>query len=78
MRVNVDPLTLYNYGKDKPILHTGSDLAYNPSVSQEEFLLKFAKDRRRWLKWLFESKKRFRTRILPESCMEIDENLLVM
>jgi hypothetical protein len=26
---------LYTYGKGKPILPTGFDLAYNPSVSQE-------------------------------------------
>ena len=29
-----------------------------------EFLLKFAKDRRRWHYWLFEAKKRFGLRIL--------------
>jgi putative transposase len=26
---------------------------------KQEFLLKFARDRRRWLYWLFEAKKRF-------------------
>lgn len=26
---------------------------------KKEFLLKFEKDRREWIKWLFESKKRF-------------------
>ena len=26
---------------------------------RKEFLLKFAKDRKRWLHWLFEAKKRF-------------------
>ena len=26
---------------------------------KREFLLKFAKDRRRWLQWLFESRKRY-------------------
>ena len=26
---------------------------------QREFLFKFAKDRKRWLKWLFEAKKRY-------------------
>ena len=31
---------------------------------KKEFLLIFAKDRRRWMQWLFESKKRFGTRIL--------------
>ncbi|MGE4544137.1 MAG: transposase [Pedobacter sp.] len=31
---------------------------------KKEFLLKFAKDRRRWKSWLFEAKKRFGLRIL--------------
>jgi putative transposase len=31
---------------------------------KKEFLLKFAKDRRRWHSWLFEAKKRFGLRIL--------------
>ena len=31
---------------------------------KKEFLLRFARDRRRWLQWLFEGKKRFRTCIL--------------
>jgi len=31
---------------------------------KREFLLKFVRDRRRWLQWLFEGKKRSRTRIL--------------
>jgi len=31
---------------------------------KREFLLKFARDQRRWLGWLFEAKKRFRTSIL--------------
>jgi len=31
---------------------------------KQEFLLKFAKDRQRWLMWLFEAKKRYGTRIL--------------
>jgi len=26
---------------------------------KKEFLLKFARDQRRWLQWLFEAKKRF-------------------
>lgn len=26
---------------------------------KKEFLLKFARDRRRWLRWLFEAKKRY-------------------
>lgn len=31
---------------------------------KKEFLLKFARDRRRWLKWLFEAKKRYGLSIL--------------
>src|SRR4030066_935386 len=31
---------------------------------KREFLLKFARDQRRWLQWLFETKKRFKTSIL--------------
>lgn len=31
---------------------------------KKEFLLKFARDRRRWYPWLFEAKKRFGLRIL--------------
>ncbi len=31
---------------------------------KKEFLLKFARDRRRWLRWLFEAKKRFGLSVL--------------
>ncbi len=31
----------------------------NHGCHKKEFLLKFARDRRRWLHWLFEAKKRF-------------------
>jgi len=31
---------------------------------KEEFLLKFARDRKRWLHWLFEAKKRYGLRVL--------------
>ena len=31
---------------------------------QKEFLLKFARDRRRWMDWLFEAKKRFNLSVL--------------
>lgn len=31
---------------------------------KKEFLLKFARDRRRWLVWLFEAKKRFGLSVL--------------
>ncbi len=40
-------------------------------------MLKFAKDRRRWLKWLFESKKRFGTRILNYTVTSNHIHLLV-
>lgn len=31
---------------------------------QKEFLLKFARDRRRWMDWLFEAKKRYDLSVL--------------
>ena len=31
---------------------------------KQEFLLKFARDRKRWLQWLFEAKKRYGLQIL--------------
>lgn len=31
---------------------------------KKEFLLRFGKDRRRWLQWLFEAKKRFGLSVL--------------
>src|SRR4030042_2389642 len=31
---------------------------------KKEFLLRFGRDRRRWLQWLFEAKKRFGLRVL--------------
>lgn len=40
-------------------------------------MLKFAKDRRRWLQWLFESKKRFGTRILNYTVTSNHIHLLV-
>jgi len=40
-------------------------------------LLKFARDRQRWLRWLFESKKRFGTRILNYTVTSNHIHLLV-
>ena len=34
---------------------------------KREFLFKFSRDRRRWMEWLFESKKRFGLTILGEA-----------
>lgn len=31
---------------------------------KQEFLLKFSRDRKRWLQWLFEAKKRYGLQIL--------------
>jgi len=44
---------------------------------KKEFLLKFARDRQRWLRWLFESKKRFGTRILNYTVTSNHIHLLV-
>ena len=44
---------------------------------KKEFLLKFARDRRRWLRWLYEAKKRFGTRILNYSVTSNHIHLLV-
>ena len=44
---------------------------------KKEFLLKFARDRQRWLRWLFESKKRFGTRILNYTATSNHVHLLV-
>ena len=44
---------------------------------KKEFLLKFARDRQRWLRWLFESKKRFGTRILNYTVTSNHVHLLV-
>ncbi len=44
---------------------------------KKEFLLKFAKDRRRWLRWLYEAKKRFGTRILNYNITSNHIHLLV-
>ena len=40
-------------------------------------MLKFARDRQRWLRWLFESKKRFGTRILNYTVTSNHIHLLV-
>lgn len=44
---------------------------------KREFLLKFAKDRRRWLQWLFEAKKRYRLTILDYTVTSNHFHLLV-
>ena len=54
----------------KKTLYAGICTAYNPSgyafgfdptsrCHKREFLLKFTKDRRRWLQWLFEARRRY-------------------
>jgi REP element-mobilizing transposase RayT len=44
---------------------------------KREFLLKFVRDRRRWLQWLFEAKKRFGTRILNYTVTSNHIHLLI-
>lgn len=44
---------------------------------KKEFLLKFSKDRKRWLRWLFEAKKRFGVRILNYTVTSNHVHLLV-
>ncbi|MBU1209066.1 MAG: transposase [Proteobacteria bacterium] len=44
---------------------------------KREFLLKFARDRRRWLEWLFEAKKRFGVSILNYSVTSSHIHLLI-
>ena len=44
---------------------------------KKEFLLRFAQDRRRWLRWLFESKKRFGTCILNYAVTSNHIHLLI-
>jgi hypothetical protein len=45
---------------------SGYAFGYDPTgrCHKKEFLLKFARDRRRYLQWLFEAKKRFGLSIL--------------
>ena len=45
---------------------------------KQEFLLKFAKDRRRWLNWLFEAKKRFGLSVLNYAVTSNHIHLLVL
>lgn len=45
---------------------------------KREFLLKFAKDRRRWLKWLFEAKRRYELVILDYVVTSNHIHLLVV
>ena len=44
---------------------------------KKEFLLKFARDRRRWLRWLFEAKKRFGLSVLNYTVTSNHIHLLV-
>ena len=44
---------------------------------KKEFLLKFAKDQRRWLQWLFEAKKRFGVSILNYTVTSNHVHLIV-
>jgi putative transposase len=44
---------------------------------KREFLLKFARDRRRWLQWLYESKKRYGLIILNYTVTSNHIHLLV-
>ena len=45
---------------------------------KREFLLKFAKDRHRWLQWLFESRKRYDLAILDYTVTSNHIHLLVL
>lgn len=45
---------------------------------KREFLLKFAKDRRRWLQWLFEAKKRYGLKILNYAVTSNHIHLIVV
>ena len=45
---------------------------------KKEFLLKFARDRKRWLQWLFEAKKRFGLDILDYTVTSNHIHLLVL
>ena len=45
---------------------------------KQEFLLKFKKDRQRWLWWLFEAKKRFGLKILNYTVTSNHIHLLVL
>ena len=45
---------------------------------KQEFLLKFARDRKRWLQWLFEAKKRFGLDILNYTVTSNHYHLLVV
>ena len=45
---------------------------------KREFLLKFAKDRRRWLQWLFEAKRRYGLVVLNYMATSNHIHLLVV
>ncbi len=44
---------------------------------KKDFLLKFARDRRSWMSWLFEAKKRYRLRVLNYMATSNHIHLLV-
>ena len=45
---------------------------------KKEFLLKFSKDKRRWLRWLFEAKKRYGISILNYTVTSNHVHVLVV
>ena len=45
---------------------------------KQEFLLKFARDRKRWLQWLFEARKRYGLQILDYVVTSNHIHLLIM
>ncbi len=45
---------------------------------KKEFLLKFSRDRQRWLEWLFEAKKRYGIRVLNYMVTSNHVHLLVL
>jgi REP element-mobilizing transposase RayT len=45
---------------------------------KKEFLLKFSRDRQRWLEWLFEAKKRYGIRVLNYMVTSNHIHLLVL
>jgi REP element-mobilizing transposase RayT len=55
----------------------GDALSPAIALAPKEFLLKFARDRKRWLQWLFEAKKRFGLDILNYAVTSDHIHLLV-
>ena len=50
---------IITHGKSKETLHCRTHLAHYASMPQEGIPVKFSKDRRRYLQWLWEAKKRY-------------------